>query len=330
MRNLMRRRSVKTVVLGVIAGLTVSLLSGCKSTEALPAGGSGKKEYGKAETMMIVTTERLRYEELYSDKIWNTAVDNRGTTFETVMMVQMREFMKELRIISAMAEEQDVKLSSQEKELVKEAAGRYMKELGAEGEAALEVSESQAEQFYTDYWRAEKLVETLTGGMNLEVSDSEAKVVTVNEIVFSDAAKAQEALLKVRAEGADFAAIAKEYSEATEIKKRVTRGTRGAEYEAAAYSLVTGEVSDVITDGETYYILKCISDYDESATRAHKEEMMLQRKNAAFYSIYEEYKSQVKLTGDDELWNSLSISESPKVNADFFEIFEEVCKGKKE
>ena len=44
-----------------------------------PAAGS-KKEYGKAETMMIVTSERLRYEELYTSQIWTAAVDNRGTT----------------------------------------------------------------------------------------------------------------------------------------------------------------------------------------------------------------------------------------------------------
>ena len=42
------------------------------------------------------------------------------------------------------------------------------------------------ESLYEDYWKAERLVETLTESVNLEVSDSEAKVITVDEIVLSD------------------------------------------------------------------------------------------------------------------------------------------------
>ena len=57
-----------------------------------------------------------------------------------------------------------------------------------------------------DYWKTEKLVETLTGSVNLEVSDSEAKVITVDEIVLSDKDQADEALKKVQMEGTDFEA----------------------------------------------------------------------------------------------------------------------------
>ena len=59
---------------------------------------------------------------------------------------------------------------------------RYMKELKNAGESS-EIDKDVVESLYEDYWKTEKLVETLTGSVNLEVSDSEAKVITVDEIV---------------------------------------------------------------------------------------------------------------------------------------------------
>ena len=85
---------------GVTAVLTLSLfLGGCGVKEAIFSGGREQKEYGKAETMMIVTSERLRYEELYTSQIWTAAVDNRGTTFESSLLSQIHEFLKELKIL---------------------------------------------------------------------------------------------------------------------------------------------------------------------------------------------------------------------------------------
>ena len=120
-----------------------------------------------------------------------------------------------------------------------------MKELKNAGESS-EIDKDVVESLYEDYWKTEKLVETLTGSVNLEVSDSEAKVITVDEIVLSDKDQADEALKKVQMEGTDFMTVAKEVSEDQEIEKKISRGLRPEAYEKAAYALATGEISDVI------------------------------------------------------------------------------------
>ncbi len=74
---------------------------GCGVKETLLSGRKSEREYGKAETMVIVTTERLRYEELYTDKIWDVAVDESGTTFEETLVNQIHDFLKELKTMSA-------------------------------------------------------------------------------------------------------------------------------------------------------------------------------------------------------------------------------------
>lgn len=273
-----------------------ALLYGCSARETLSSGKNGEKEYQRAETMVLVTTERLRYEEVYTEKVWNAAVDNRGTTFETVLLSQIHDFLRELKLMSMMAQEKKITLTSREKEKAKEAAGEYMRALGEAGAKEFGLTEQDMENLFTDYWVSEKLVEQLTEGMNLEVSDSEAKVITVSQIELSDEGRAREVLSRLSEEGADFSSIAKEYSEDPEMKKQIFYGLKGREYEEAAFSLAAGEISGVLEDSGKYYILKCVSDYDESATRTHKEQMIRQRKNEAFYSTYQAFKEEHELT----------------------------------
>ena len=227
--------------------------------------------------------------------------------------------------MSRMADEENVTLSGKERELVKQAAAQYMENLKNAGDS-FEITRDVAESLYEDYWKAEKLVETLTENVNLEVSDSEAKVITVDEIVLSDKDQADETLKKVRTEGTDFMTVAKEVSEDQEIEKKISRGMRSEEYEQAAYVLASGEISDVIGADGKYYILRCVSDYDEAATKIRKEEMVREKKNEAFYETYSEYAAKVHLAKDDSLWKNLSITDGEKTSADFFEIFETVCK----
>ena len=307
--------------------LAAAVVCGCGVKETLLSGRKGEREYGKAETMVIVTTERLRYEELYTDKIWDTVVDGDGTTFEETLLSQIHDFLKELKTMSCMADEEKVTLSGKERELARQAAAQYMEELKNAGESS-GIDKDVVESLYEDYWKAEKLVETLTGNANLEVSDSEAKVITVDEIVLSDRDQADETLKRVQTEGTDFMTVAKEVSEDQEIEKKISRGMRPDAYEEAAYALSTGETSDVIEADGKYYILRCVNDYDEAATKIRKEEMVREKKNEAFYEAYSEYAAKVHLAKDDSLWKNLSITDGEKTSADFFEIFDTVCGGK--
>lgn len=310
---------------GVLALTTALMFTGCNVKETLSSNKSGTKEYGEAETMVILSTERFRYEELYTEELWGAVVDNRGTAFESVLLTQVHDFLRELKLMSDMADENEITLSSREKEIVKAAASQYYEQLGSVNADSFGLELDEVEDLYADYWAAEKLVDKLTSDMNLEISDSEAKVITVSQIVVSDRETADEVLLKVQEENADFGSIAKEYSETAEIKMQIHYGLMGSAYEKAAYSLENGQISDVIAEDGKYYILKCVSDYDVEATKVRKEEMMRQKKNDAFYTSYQAYKAEHPLTEDKELWERLSVTECPLVDADFFAVYEEVC-----
>ena len=310
---------------GLACAAMIAVLSGCSVVETLTPVGKEEKEYGKPETMVILSTERLRYEDVYTEEIWTASVDNKGTTFEEVLLPQVHNFLIELKTMRHMAEDYEIALTSREKELVSEAAAKYYMALGSEHAKAFELEQNNVAELYTDYWISEKLVEQLTGSMNLEVSDSEAKVITVSQIEVSDRETAEEVLEKAQEAGEEFYSIAKEYSEQEEIKKQIYRGMMNHAYEDAAFSLAEGEVSEVIAEGGKYYVLQCVDDYDEEATKLRKDQMMREKKTEAFHTSYQAYKAEHPLIGDEGLWNTLSVKACPNVDADFFSIYEEVC-----
>lgn len=299
------------------------LLAGCSVTEALSSAKRGEREYGEAETMLIVSTERLRYEKVYSEEIWNSAVDGDGTTFEEAMLSQIHDFLREVKLLNLMADERKAELSAKDKELARTAAKEYMTALGAGG-GGLGIDEKTAEEFYRDYRLAEQMAEQITGSVDLEVSDSEARVISVLQIGLSDRETAEKVLEMVQEDGADFGAIAGEYSEDPEIQMSVFRGMRGSGYEDTVFTLEEGEIGGVISDSGMYFIVKCVDDYDEEATRLRKEEMIRARTSVAFYREYETFAAEHPLSGDENLWSGLSITGSPETGADFFEIYESV------
>ena len=320
----MKNRNRALKIAAVLSAVLLTL-GGCKAKDVFSSGIKGEKEYKKAETMAIVTTERLRYEKVYSEKVWQAAVDNRGTTFEAALLEQIHAFLREVRLMSAMAKQENLTLSGKEKEQVQLAAAEYRKELGDVLAEELSISEKEMEELYTDYWLSEKLVEKLTEDANLEVSDSEAKVITVSQLEISQREAAEELLAKLQEEGADFTAVAKEYAENIEANRQLCRGEMGKEYEEEAFSLSEGGISGVVEDSGKFYILKCVDDYDEAATKLNKEKIASEKKNEAFLRRYQSFKGETPLTGEDPIWQEISISKSPRVTADFFEIFEQFC-----
>ena len=55
--------------------------------------------------------------------------------------------------------------------------------------------------------------------------------------------------------------------------------------------------------------------------------MVREKRNEVFYETDAEYAAKVHLAKDDSLWKNLSITDGERTSADFFAIFETVCKG---
>ncbi len=302
----------------------VIMLTACGAGLAGGQETADGETYSDGQIMVIVATERNRYRELYTDQIWEVEVDEDGTTFRTYLLNEIRDFITELKMMNLLADEKGVRLTGQEKEQMQELAHQYYETLTEEDIQYIGASEEEIERLYEQYDRANKLVEELTKDVNLEISDSEARVITVQEIVVSDEETANQLHEMVMAEGADFASLARTYSEEETVERQVGRGESEKDYEDIVFWLEEGQISDVIEQDGRYSIVKVIDDYDEEATQERKDRLALQRKNQAFRRIYDEFAARSQTEIESRIWDGSVIHEGEaSTTTAFFTMYQE-------
>lgn len=320
----MIKKNKKKQALAVCLAVIMMAAAGCSGGIPIVSEVRETSGYTNPQTMILIATEKNRYRSVYTDQIWQVQVDEDGTTFQTYLLGEVRNFLRELKTMNLLADQEGIELTTQEKEKLNELASRYYASLTPEDLAYMGVEETDVYTMYEQYHRANKLVDELTRDVNLEISDSEAKIITVEEIKLSDAQTAQEVYTQATAEGADFASIAKTYSEDGQISKQVGRSERQKGYEDVVFNLAAGEISPVIQEEGAYYIVRCVSDYDEEATLARKQQLSLYRKNQAFRQIYDAFAAEHPVAIEGSIWEDVTFTSDDKSTAaSFFELYQE-------
>lgn len=305
-------------VLLAVLGLA-GTLAGCGSSAPIVSEVNNGQGYSDAQIMLILATEKNRYSDIYTDQIWDVEVNEDGTTFQTYLKGEVRSFLEELKTMNLLADEEELQLTRQEESVLEELTDDYYSGLTEEDRAYTGITRDEVYELYRDYYRADRLVEELTKDVDMEISDSEAKVITVQEICLSDRDMAEQVRGQAMMEGVDFLSLAKSVSEESEIEKSVGRSERGPEYEEAVFALAAGEISPVVADSGAYYIVKCINDYDETATLDRKQKLALMRKNQAFHQIYDPFAGENLVKLDEDIWEQVSLDQAEEsTTTDFF------------
>lgn len=302
-----------------IAAMLVIMAAGCGESAPITSEAEVVEGYTDAQIMLVAVTERNRYNKIYTGQIWGIQVDREGTTFQEHLLGEVRHFLEEVKTMNRMADQEAITLTNQEQERLRELTEDYYGSLTETDRSYIGVSQEEVYQLYSDYYRAEKLVNELTKDVDLEISDSEAKVIRVQEIQIRSHEEAQRIHTQAMTEGVDFSSLARAVSEAEEIERSVGRGERSKEYEEAAFMLTEGEISPIIRDGDWFFIVKCLDEYDEEATLDRKEKLALNRKNQVFRSIYEPFAAENQVDLDEDVWDKIPFLEDGTATSDFFE-----------
>lgn len=316
------RKIGRALWLGCLALIVVLLAVGCESRPRVNA----KKEIGvtlrRPEVMLVVATERNRYEQIYTSQIWNVAVYEDGTTFQEYLLEQIKQFAVDLKRICAMAQEYGIVLDNGEMEQLRRLSQDYFAQLTDADKAYIGAGEEDVLHFYQDYYLACKTVDVLTENADLEISDNEAKVVEVSQIVVDNEFLAREVWQAAGAEGADFDAIARANSTEEEIHKKIVRGELPAQIEAAVFAMNQGEISEPMEDNGRFYLFYCRNPYDQEATLARKEEMMLLRKDKAFHEYYDAFLEDNLVTVSGRVWQDIRcVTDENTTTVNLFELY---------
>lgn len=342
----------KAAVICLVTALSMSSLTGCqKNTKLVFTTGLSGNELFKIgastcttpEIMIYLTTFYNQYAKTYGQEMWH--YDFGGVSLEEHVKDVVLSKMAQIKIMNLMAEDRGISLDAQEEKNVQAAADHYYEELEKSLKDRENISKKIVENVYREYATANKVYETITESADMEISDDEARTVTVQVIYLknwklknnervslNDQEKSEvlknagELLERIQA-GEDFEMLAAQFSDDKQVVKNYARGVAESSFEEILFSMDQGDLSDVIETDEGYYILKCISTMDYEATQENKLALAEQRKRAAFSEAYTEIATNTHSQFRDKQWEKLTLNEEiHTTDANFFEIYDKYVK----
>lgn len=294
----------------------------------------------RSELMVYLTTTQNRYESVYGAEIWNVAKDD--VTLEENVKETVLARIAQIKTMCLLAKDKGVELDASEVQLVGQAAQQYYGSLNEAEVELMDVDEKTIVQLYTEYALANKVYRYIIQDINPEISDDEARTITVQHILlrtwttdgsgarvaYTDEVKqsvydkACEIRSMAAEEGQDFVELASRYSEDTNITYSFGKGEMDAAFEETAFALETGEISQVIETEAGYHIIKCISTFDREQTELSKLEIVEERRREVFGEEYDAFVDTLVRQLNTKLWDEITLIHDERVNTmDFFEVY---------
>lgn len=337
--------------------LTVLLLTGCGDGLQLSEGttrivlttGFNRDEVFRiekssctlAEVMIYLTNTKNQYENTFGEEIWNASYN--GETLQENIKETVLAKLARIKALNLLAAEHEIELDEDELDGAAQAAQAYYATLNDAEKAAMSADEELLRKMYEEYALSEKVYEYLIADINPEISDDEARTITVQHILIKTYSldengervdytqeaknmaykKAQEALKRAQA-GEEFTSLIAEYSEDTKSSYSFIKGSLDPAFEEAAFNLGTDEISGIVETTHGYHIIKCISTFDRDETDRNKIEIVEQRRREVFNEEYSGFVEGLTKNLNEKLWAQVGFIEDAEVTTDsFFEIYGE-------
>ncbi len=323
----------KIVILLVSLILCMTFITGCdkkiyittglKESEIFKISG---EECRLSEILLILMTEKSRYEMELGEGIWQSAAESAGMTLEDEIKQKVKNELIELKLIEAFADKQKVTLTEEEEKKIKMAAAEYMLTLNDEQKKLIGLKVEDVESLYTSFCKSKKVYDKLTLDVDIEISDEEARVIEVNYIFIATCrldenknkipyteAEMTDTIAKMKKvkelidAGNDFIALAEQYSDSNIYNRTFARGELVEPLEEIAFELKVGETSPAVMTEDGYYFLYCVSDYLEDETEIKKAEKENDFRKAAYDEVYNPYKAQQTLEFNDKVWDRIKL-----------------------
>ena len=281
----------------------------------------GKSVCTLPEAMIYVMDYQRQYEGVYGVEMWEH--DFGGITFEQYVKDTIVDQLASMKAITLLADDYEVSLSDEEQNKVSQAAEEYFDALSGEQTEYMDLKLEDVEDLYRDHVLSGKVYEEITKDVNTEVSDDEARIITVQQIRL-DSAETAESVKAQLDEGRDFASLASTYSLDSQVTYTFGRGEHDSAFEEAAFALENDQTSGIIETEDGYYILKCVNNFDQEATGANKVTMVEKRRDELFGDVYDQLVAETPSQFNNRLWEKVHFADwTGEFPPDFLEIYEQ-------
>lgn len=351
-RNKQMKSYLKKIVCVVLGISLLVSMTGCKDKEnkkVVLTTGLNRNEVFRIEDiscmvpeiMVYLTNTQNQYEQVYGEKIWEVSVD--GITLEENVKDIVLSKIARIKTLNLMAKENNIKLTDAELNKVKVAADEYYESLSQKEIKLLDIDKDLITDMYKECAIADKTCENILQNINPEVSDDEARIVTVEHIyrktytlngygekvAYTDTMKQnvysemKEALEMAKSGEYSFKSLMDEYNEDEMNTISFGKDEVDKAVEEIAFNMETNELSDIIEGEDGYYILKCTNTFDKEETDANKLKIMEKRREEAFYEEYETFVSILARALNEKLWENIEFIHEEEVSTStFFKIYD--------
>lgn len=335
----------------VLIAVFIFILSGCgisKNTTVVLTSGFDNNEVfyiehsacTLPEFMVYLVNTKNQYESSFGSEIFE--ISNNGLFLEDTLKDQVIEKLASVKIMNLLAEDKGIVLTDSEMYRVRNAAENYFSSLNEDEKKYLNVDYEQIEKMYKELAISQKCYDFLIADINPEISDDEARTITVQQIfiktyftnengekeAISDLAyleaknNIEEAYALIN-EGADFMAVANEYTQADSVTYSFGKNQENEKYEEVAFSLSKGEISEIVEIEDGFYIIKCITTFNKEETDKNKIKIVEERRKEVFEEEYNRFTKTLVRYLNEDLIKSVNILEDEKIVTDkFFQYYD--------
>lgn len=284
----------------------------------------GDVKVGYAETSVYMRELKDQYQTTFGNTIWSYDLGN-GKTFADMAKEEVINQISQLKIIGLMAPELGIEITEEEKVKISANVKKYLSSVSDERKNQYGITEEVMMKSYSDNFLASKVFDVTTSDVNTEISEDESKQITIQQILIKTGGEDEEgnkieltdkekkqALLKARTlltqakKEEDFYTFAEKNTQDVDVEYTFGKGEMPKAVEEAAFALKTGELSKIVVSEDGYYILYCVSDYDETATDEVKEKIIDDRKNTAFEEAYAKWSKNYNVEINNTMWDQVS------------------------
>lgn len=349
MFKLQKKKRNIAVVLCLILSISACSLTGCKEETITFKENQilrvNEHFMTKNHAMVLLCGLQKKYENMFGTDSWS--VEFGDSTLDQYIKEQVKTQLVQLAGMNVLANEKGISLSKEEKESAKKAAEEFLACFTDQQLKAVGIKKGDVQELYFQYAVAEKLYNQLTRHVEKEISDDQARMIDVQVIYFkfdsngeenSSALeernavneKAYQVWEKANA-GEKFEVLAAEYNEGAQMEYHIGRDEMEKAFEEAAFQLADGQISGLVEGKEGVYIIKCISNYNQTETDANKTAIYEKNCSVVFNEEYEQFLKKAEVKLNEKAWDSVSIvSGAALPDVEFLDVYESVCQAEAE
>ena len=333
----MKKLGKKLAAAGLIAGMTMSVLTGCSSANvnATVATMDGQ-EIKLGEVLVALRTGQASTESYLGSmfgegNIWEQDLMGSGEAYGVSYKEQVMESFKERLILEKHMADYGIELTEEEKTAISDAADQFLADNSKEVLKEIGADKDTVSRVLTLYTIEAKMSSAIKAEADTNVTDEEAAQKTIEYALFSTAnttdeegktveltEEEKEAVKKQAQDTIDLVkggeAFADAIKEVDENKTTLTNsyGADSVLSEAlttAADQLKDGEIcAEPVETENGWYVVQMVTTFDEEATEQKKEEIISDRQNERYQEVLEGWEPE-SFEINSKVWDKVTFAD---------------------